>query len=142
MTVGTDQFAFRNFLKHAPATSSFSQISKVGLLLGSREVVPVHGDWVKGETTICTGLSYLEARVPRQKCCLSCLVLCLSLLLIALVVGGRIGLPTGFAPPLVVVVPAVEFREWFVFAASSTPPGRVPHFRIEHMFATTPVGMP
>jgi hypothetical protein len=85
---------------------------------------------------IGAGISGLQTDVPGEKLPLAAPILFLASRFIPLVVSRRVVPPARLAPPLVVVVPAVEIRDRFAFAA----PLALPHLgRLhERMFASCP----
>jgi hypothetical protein len=143
VAICADQLAFRDLSKHTLSTTALCKIAQCRLLVLAWQVVPVHCNGVKGESTVGAWLSSLEAGVPGQELGLPPGVLRLPTCVVLLLMSRRV-VPSARLAPRLVPVAAVPMKlgERLIQSASSAVSGlgRGRHGCVpdEHMFAPQP----
>src|SRR4051794_36628267 len=119
MAVRANKFALGDLFENPAPTSTFCETPYIRLLHRAWQVVPVHRDGVKRAPTISARPARLQARVPGKELGLAPRVLGLAAHFVSLVMRCGVLLSAWLAPPLVIVVPAMELRQWLLLTAPS-----------------------
>ena len=110
MAVRAHELAFVDLLEDPSPVPAPAEVAQIVLLVGSRQVIPVHRGGIEETTAVGTRTPLLEAPVPRLELRMPAGFLLLATLLVALVIAGVVRAMAFLAPRLVAIAGPPEMK--------------------------------